>query len=90
MIYGNGEEEKRMKKMVVGVVWQILGFIGAIAIVCTAAPHDWDYCGIEGLMGSLLGLNLLLPLLICIALFVLGVVFCFRRMKGEGYENCES
>ena len=72
-----------MKKMILGVVWQILGFIGAIAIVCTAAPHDWNYCGIEGLMGSLLGLHLLLPLILCIVLFVLGAFFCFIGMKEE-------
>lgn len=70
-----------MKKMVLGVVWQILGFIGAIAIVCTAAPHDWNYCGIEGLMGSLLGMNLLLPLVICIVLFILGAVVCLKDMR---------
>lgn len=70
-----------MKKMLLGCVWQILGFLGAIILICSAAPHRWNYNGIEGLMGSLLGLDLLLPLIICIALFVVGAVICFTEIK---------
>ena len=73
-----------MKKMMLGIVWQVLGFIGAIALVCVAVFHPWDYCGIEGLLGSLLGTNLLLPLIVCIVLFALGVIFCFSGMKDKG------
>ena len=49
-----------MKKMILGTVWQLMGFIGAIIIVCSAAPHKWDYNGITGILGSLLGLDLML------------------------------
>jgi len=38
-----------MKKLVLGIAWQVLGFLGALVIVCTAAPHRWNYNGIEGL-----------------------------------------
>ena len=70
-----------MKKMLLGCVWQVLGFLGAIIILSSAAPHQWNYNGIEGLLGSLLGLDLLLPLVICIALFILGVVVCFLAIQ---------
>ena len=70
-----------MKKMLLGCVWQVLGFLGAILLLCSAAPHRWSYNGIEGLLGSLLGLDLLLPLIICIALFVLGAVICFKGIR---------
>lgn len=58
-----------------------MGFIGAIIIVCSAAPHEWDYNGITGILGSLLGLDLLLPLIICIVLFICGVLVCFKSIK---------
>lgn len=70
-----------MKKMILGIVWQILGFFGAIIILCSAAPHQWSYNGITGLLGSLLGLDLLIPLILCIILFVVGVIFCFIELQ---------
>ena len=46
-----------MKKMILGIAWQLMGFIGAIVILCSAAPHSWDYNGITGILGSLLGFS---------------------------------
>lgn len=70
-----------MKKMILGCVWQILGFLGAIIILCSAAPHRWDYNGVTGILGSLLGVDLILPLVVCVALFIFGVIICFKGMK---------
>ena len=60
-----------MKKMILGIVWQILGFLGAITFLCFAASERWDYNGITGIIGSLLGLDLMIPFIICIALFII-------------------
>lgn len=70
-----------MKKLIFGITWQILGFLGAILILCSAAPHQWDYHGITGIIGSLLGLELMIPLVICITLFVIGAVICYKEVK---------
>ena len=70
-----------MKKLILGIAWQFLGFLGALVIVCTAAPHRWNYNGIEGLLGSLLGLDLLLPLIICIGLFAVGAIITLIDFK---------
>lgn len=67
--------------MIFGIVWQILGFLGAIIILCSVAPHTWDYNGITGTAGSLLGLGLMPPFIVCVVLFVVGVVFCCKEMK---------
>lgn len=72
-----------MKKMLLGVVWQLMGFFGAIIILCSAAPHDWDYNGITGILGSLLGLGLVLPLIVCIVFFVLGAIICIKELDKE-------
>lgn len=79
-----------MKKMILGVAWQILGFLGAIIILCFAAPHKWDYMGITGILGSLLGLELIVPLIVCVVLFVvcvvlfvLGAVICFNEITSK-------
>ena len=70
-----------MKKLILGLAWQILGFLGAIIILCSAAPHQWDYTGITGIVGSLLGLDLMIPLVICIVLFIVGGVFCYKGIR---------
>ena len=70
-----------MKKLILGIAWQILGFFGAIILLCTAAPHRWNYNGITGIMGSLLGLDLMIPFIICIVLFILGGVLCFMGIR---------
>ena len=59
-----------MKKMILGIVWQLMGFLGSIIILCSAAPYQWDYNGITGILGSLLGLDLIIPLIICIIFFI--------------------
>ena len=70
-----------MKKLIFGLVWQILGFLGAIIILCAAAPHQWDYNGITGIVGSLLGLELMIPLVVCIVIFIVGSVFCYKEIR---------
>lgn len=67
--------------MILGIAWQLMGFIGAIMILSTVAPHSWDYNGITGILGSLLGLELMIPLLICVALFLLGAVVSLQTMN---------
>ena len=69
-----------MKKMILGIVWQLMGFLGSIIILCSAAPHQWDYNGITGILGSLLGLDLIIPLIICIIFFICGAVACFKAI----------
>lgn len=70
-----------MKKILLGAAWQISGFLGAIMILCSAAPHQWDYNGITGILGSLLGLKLMIPLIICIALFIAGLLLCLMEIQ---------
>ena len=70
-----------MKKMILGIAWQVMGFVGAMMILCSAAPHRWNYNGMEGLLGSLLGLDLMLPLIICMILFICGVIVCYKAIR---------
>lgn len=64
--------------MILGIAWQLMGFLGSIAILCSAAVHQWDYNGITGVLGSLLGLDLIIPFIVCITLFICGLVVCFK------------
>ena len=70
-----------MKKWICGLVWQALGFLGAILVLCTAATQRWDYNGIEGIVGSLLGLELTIPLFVCIVIFIVGSVFLYKGLR---------
>lgn len=70
-----------MKKLIFGLAWQIMGFLGAIIILCSAASHQWDYNDITGIVGSLLGLELMIPLVVCIVIFIIGGVFCYKGIQ---------
>ena len=72
-----------MKKMILGIAWQLMGFLGSIAILCSATLHQWDYNGITGVLGSLLGLDLITPFIVCITLFICGLVACFKVIGEE-------
>ena len=72
-----------MKKMILGIAWQLMGFLGSIAILCSAAVHQWDYNGITGVLGSLLGLELIIPFIVCVTLFICGFVVCFKVIGEE-------
>ena len=74
------KERDCMKKMIFGSVCQLMGFLGSIIILCSVAPHEWDYNGITGILGSLLGLGLIIPLIVCIIFFICGVVVCFKAI----------
>ena len=70
-----------MKKADIGARMAGDGLLGAMIILCAAAPHAWDYNGITGLLGSLLGMELMLPLIFCAALFELAPFFCYKGMR---------
>ena len=72
-----------MKKMILGVVWQLMGFLGSIAILCSATLHQCNYNGITGVLGSLLGLELIIPFIICLTLFICGLVVFFKVIEEE-------
>lgn len=72
-----------VKKMILGIVWQLMGSLGSIAILCSATLHQWDYNGITGILGSLLGLDLIIPFIVCITLFICGLVVCFKVIGEE-------
>lgn len=69
--------------MILGIAWQLMGFLGSIAILCSATLHQWDYNGITGISGSLLGLDLIIPFIVCITLFICGLVVCFKVIGEE-------
>lgn len=72
-----------MKKMILGIVWQLMGFLGSIAILCSTSIYQMNYSGITGILGSLLGLDLIIPFIVCITLFICGLVVCFKVIGEE-------
>ena len=63
------------EKIVLGMAWQIMGFLGTISVLCiTAFSEEWDYRGYTGIVGKLLGEGLMLPLIVFVIMFVVGVI----------------
>lgn len=69
--------------MILGIAWQLMGFLGSITILCSASIHQMNYNGITGILGSLLGLDLIIPFIVCITLFICGLVVCFKVIGEE-------
>jgi len=72
-----------MKKLITGLAWQAMGLLGAIMCICEATQHNWNYNGISGVWGSLLGTRLMLPLVVCVVLFVAGSAFVIWELLKE-------
>ncbi len=72
-----------MKKLITGLVWQAMGLFGAIMCICEAAQHNWTYNGIRGIRSNLLGTGLMLPLVVCVILFVAGSAFVIWELLKE-------
>ena len=70
-----------MKKMMLGLTWQVMGFLGSIIIICAAALQDETCNGFTDLLDSLFGLCLIVPLIVCVILFTVGVVLCLAESK---------
>ena len=48
------------------------------SMLCGTLPVGYN--GITGILGSLLGLDLIIPLIICIIFFICGAVVCFKAI----------
>ena len=71
------------RPQITGLVWQAMGLFGTIMCVCEAEQHNWTYNGIAGIRSNLLGTGLMLPLVVCVILFVAGSAFViWELLKG--------
>ena len=65
------------KKMVCGILLTIIGLVFSAFCFIYAVMSPWSYNGIEGLLGSLLGTNTLIPFIISLVVMVIGLGICF-------------
>lgn len=65
------------KKMVCGILLTIIGLVFSAFCFIYAVMNPWSYNGIEGLLGSLLGTNTLIPFIISLVVMVIGLGICF-------------
>lgn len=70
-----------MKKLILGIAWQIMGFLGSIIIFCSAVLLDGNCNEFTDILANLFGLCLIVPLFICIVLLVIGMVLSFAGMQ---------
>lgn len=74
-----------MKKMFFGSLLILMGLAFCIPIFLTAQSKLWDYNGITGLLGSLLGERLIVPFIVSILIIFTGLIICYVEafIKGE-------
>ncbi|MBU5626312.1 hypothetical protein KQI82_05170 [Oscillibacter sp. MSJ-2] len=68
-----------MKKFVFGVMLAVIGLMFAAICFVHALCNPWNYNGIDGLLGSFLGTDTLIPFVISLLVLIAGVVICGRE-----------
>lgn len=63
-----------MKRFLFGVLLTVIGFTTFLVCLLHALKNPWDYNGITGLPGALLGTGLLWPFILSLAVFAVGLV----------------
>ena len=66
-----------MKRVIFGSLVTIVGIILSVCSFSYAAQHPWSYNGIEGILGSFLGTQMIIPFIVGGVLTVVGLVICF-------------
>lgn len=65
------------KKMICGVLLAVVGLVYSAFCFIYAAMNPWNYNGIDGLLGSFLGTDMLLPFILSTAVMWIGLLLCF-------------
>ena len=63
-------------KMVLGALITIIGLVFSAFSFIWAALNPWSWNGIEGLLGSFLGTDMLIPFIIGTVVMIAGLVIC--------------
>lgn len=66
-------------KMVFACLITLIGLVFSSFSFIYAAVNPWIYNGIGGLLGSLLGNDMLLPFIISTAVMIVGLVLCYKE-----------
>ena len=66
-----------MKKFIFGILVFLLGLVAMILNYIYAMINPWDYNGITGILGSLLGTNTLGTFIISIIVIICGLSICW-------------
>ena len=67
-----------LKKFILGLLYQELGFLGGILIICFAAVNPVGYNSMDGILATMLATNLITPFVICVIMFFVGLVMCYK------------
>ena len=67
---------QRMKKFILGALMFSWGMVGVITLTIIIALNPWNYNGIDGIKGALLGMGVSVPYIIFWMLTLVGIFLC--------------
>lgn len=76
-----------MKRFVFGLWLSLLGFLGTMTCLIYAAENPWDYNGVTGLPGALLGTDLLAAFVLSLLALALGLFLGAREAWGDAWRD---
>ena len=65
-----------MKRIVFGMMLSLIGLVYSSICFAWAIENPWRYHGIDGLLGSFLGTETLVPFILSTLLLMIGVAIC--------------
>ncbi len=71
------DNSEKIRRMIFGVLVTVIGLIFTVLFLINAQQHPWLYNDIDGLLGSLLGTETLIPFIISIISLFGGLGYCF-------------
>lgn len=67
------------KKMICGILLTVIGLVFSALCFINGILNPWEYNGISGLLGSLMGIHTLIPFILSLVVMIVGLVICFWR-----------
>lgn len=76
-----------MKRMYLGSLLFGGGLLGTLIFLVLTAIYPGTYNDIEGIIGSLMCMDLIIPFLTFIGMCILGLIICIIEAYGEHYHT---
>lgn len=70
-------------KMLFGMLLTLIGLVFSAFSLIYAASNPWIWNDIDGLLGSLLGTNMLIPFIVSFVVMIVGLIICFKEAYGK-------
>lgn len=74
--------------MTCGILVTLTGLVFSTICFVNAVLNPWNYNGVSGLLGALLGTSTLIPFIVSLVVMILGLAICFWTAFRKKFPFC--